>query len=97
MDCDQVESSRFVFCSRPSTRTDSIKTCGGCKFGLSSAGFTDTKPLVVGNQNVPSPVRHAAGCEPAEHSRVGSPSDSTNVRQEMAFVVPPAKSSSDFF
>src|SRR5438477_13181921 len=97
MDCDHAELNGFVFCSRPSTFTDSIMTIGGWELGLSSAGFTDTKPLVVGKNNFPSCARIAAGCEPAVHSRVGRPSVSVNVRQEMALVGLAAKSFNDFF
>src|SRR5271154_1896089 len=96
-DCDHAESRRFVFCSRPSTRTDSIKTTGGSGLVLRFSGFAEAGPLMVGSHRLPSGARHAAGCEPPEHSRVGRPSALPYVRQEMEFAVPSAKSSSDFF
>ena len=87
----QTGLSGLFFCGTPSTSTDSMTTGGGLFSGFKSAGLTDARPSIVGNQNRPSRVRMAAGCAPAEHSRV------RNVRQEIFLPGSAAKSASDFF
>ena len=63
-----------VLDSCPATSTDSMTTGGGLVLRWIWPGLTDTTPATVGNQSVPSGVRHAAGCEPKVHSVEGKPS-----------------------
>src|SRR5437870_4947622 len=79
-----------------STNTDSITTGGGLVLGRNSAGLIVARPLMVGNQSFPSPLRQAAGCEPEVHSPVGKPSGFPYTRTWIKLVRPSAKSFKSF-
>src|SRR6266850_3872923 len=49
------------FCRTPSNRMDSMMTGGALVLSLSEAGLSEATPRMVGNQSLPSVVRHAAG------------------------------------
>jgi len=68
----------------------SMTTGGGSKLFRIAPGSIIARPLLDGNHNLPSAVRHAAGWQPPESSSVGSPSAKPKTRQSTEFRSPSA-------